>query len=111
MDDQLYLRDGEFETNGVIYAEEDRDIVEERAKQDGVLAASYPIMKDVADWFQECISECDSLTNIEMVAQTVNGVKYERTVSIEAQVLAYQLLKQLLEDKKNSWGEFGEGST
>ena len=111
MDDQLYIRDGEFETNSIVYATEDNEIVEERSKSDAVLAASYPIMPDVANWFDECIAQCDSIENIEMVAKTMNGVKYERTVSIEAQVLAYQLLKQLLTDKKTEWGEFGEGSS
>lgn len=111
MDDQLYLRDGEDQTNSIIYAVEDTEVVEERSKQNGVLMQSYPIMGDVAQWFDECIEQCSDIANIEMVAKTVNGVKYERTVSIEAQVLAYQLLRQLLEDKKNSWGEFGEGSS
>lgn len=111
MDDQLYLRDGEDQTNSIIYAVEDTEVVEERSKQNGVLMQSYPIMGDVAQWFDECIAECDSIRNIEMTSKTINGVKYSREIHIEAQALAYQLLMQLLEDKKASWGEFGEGSS
>jgi hypothetical protein len=66
-------------------------------------------MDDVADWFKQAITECDSIANIEVATMTVHGVKYSRAVSVEAQVLAYHLLKEMLQDKANEFQEFGKG--
>lgn len=109
MDDDLYKNDGATYTNGVYYPEVPAEQVEDEAKARGILASSYPVMDDVAEWFKQSIADCDSISNIEIQAMTVHGVKYTREVSVQAQVLAYQLLKQALEDKAKEFSEFGEG--
>jgi hypothetical protein len=108
-DGDLYLRDGADYQNGVYYPEAPIAQVEEEQKAIGIKASSYPVMDDVANWFKEAIADCDSISNIETSIQTLNGVKYSRTISIEGQVFAYQLLKELLQDKANEFQEFGEG--
>lgn len=109
--DDLYLRDGADYTNGIYYPETPTEQVEEEAKEKAVIASSYPVMDDVAEWFQEAIKECDSITNIDMNKVTIGEVTYSRATSVEGQVLAYQLLKQLLSDKAAEFGEFGKGRT
>lgn len=111
MNDDLYLRDGADYTNGIYYPEVPTEQKEEEAKHKGTIASSYPIMDDVANWFDEAITECSDIANIETSTTTINGVKYSRTIHVEAQVLAYQLLKQLLQDKAAEFKEFGEGRT
>lgn len=110
-DGDLYLRDGADYQNGIYYPDAPEEQVEEEQKAIGVKASSYPVMDDVADWFKTAISECDSVSNIEVATMTMNGVKYSRSVSVEAQVLAYQLLKELLQDKANEFQEFGKERT
>lgn len=107
--DDLYLNDGETYTNGVYYPETPEDQKEEEVKAKGVIASSYPVMDNVADWFTNAIKECDSIDNIEMTEMTVKDIKYSRAVSIEGQIFAYQLLKELLSDKAAEFAEFGEG--
>lgn len=109
MDDDIYLRDGAAYTNGVYYPETPVEQVEEEQKAKGIKASSYPVMDEVAEWFDAAIKECDSISNIEMQTMTVSGVKYSRATSIEGQVMAYQLLKQLLKDKAVEFEEFGKG--
>ena len=73
-----------------------------------VVAPSFPIMDDVAQWFDEQIADSRDRRNIQVTALTVNGVKYSREVSVEAQVLAMELLEQKLTAKRAEWGTFGE---
>lgn len=109
MNDDLYLRDGETYTNGVYYPELPQEQVEAEVKQKGILASSYPVMNDIADWFDTAIKDAQDLSNIDLTITEINGVKVTMAVSAEAQVLAYQLLTQALQDKKAEFAEFGEG--
>jgi hypothetical protein len=70
------------------------------------IATSYPIMDDVKQWFTDSIIDFDSIDSIQMEAITVNGVLYDRKVSIEAQLLAQKLCKQKFIDKAQAWGDF-----
>jgi hypothetical protein len=81
---------------------------EAEQSQKAVQASSYPIMDEVAKWFDNAIHDASGLDNIKIDELTINGVKYSRTVSVEAQVLAYQLLEQLLTQKRAEWAEFGK---
>jgi hypothetical protein len=107
--DDLYLRDGETYTNGVYYPDVPEAQVEEEVKQKGIIASSYPVMDSVADWFDQAITDAQDLSNIDLTITEINGVKVTMAVSAEAQVLAYQLLTQALQDKKAEFAEFGKG--
>jgi hypothetical protein len=107
--DDLYLRDGETYTNGVYYPDVPEAQVEEETKQKGILASSYPVMDSVADWFDSAIADAQDLTNIDLTMTEINGVQVTMNVSAAAQVLAYQLLTQALQDKKAEFAEFGKG--
>lgn len=72
------------------------------------VASATPMLDDLISWFDVQIRSADSLMNIETTKLTINGVKYERSVSIEAQVLANQILKGLLESKKSEYIDFKE---
>ena len=104
MFDDLYLRDGATETNGIYYPEKPEEQVEAEVKQKGTIASSYPIMGDVAEWFKEAIADSNDLNNIDLNKTEINGVSV--SVSAEAQLLAYQLLGQLLTDKAKEFDEF-----
>lgn len=104
--DDLYLRDGETYTNGTYYPKEPEEQVEEAVKQKGTVAASYPIMGDIAQFFQDAIADSSDLRNIDLNKTEINGVSVTVNVSAEAQLLAYQLLGQLLQDKAKEFDEF-----
>lgn len=109
MFDDLYQRDGETYTNGTYYPAVPEEQVEAEVKQKSVIASSYPIMDDVANWFDEAIADSKDITNIDLTLTEINGVKVTMSVSAEAQILAYQLLGQALQDKKAEFEEFGKG--
>jgi hypothetical protein len=109
MNDDLYLRDGETYTNGTYYPDVPQEQVDEEVKQKGIIASSYPIMNDVADWFDSAIADSKDMTNIDLTVTEINGVKVSMSVSAEAKVLAYHLLTQALQDKKAEFAEFGKG--
>lgn len=88
------------------YPEESEDRQEAERQQKAVIAASYPVMKDVAEWFESQIQATDSLSNIQLQSITVGGIAHERKVSIEGQILAHQLLKELLEAKYQDFKQF-----
>lgn len=106
MNDDIYLNDGATYTNGVYYPEEPAEQVEEAAKQKAAVASSYPIMHDVAEWFKDAIADSRDLTNIDLNKTEINGVAVSLNVSIEAQVFAYHLLANALEDKSKEFEEF-----
>lgn len=106
MFDDLYLRDGATETNGIYYPEKPEEQVEAEVKQKGTIASSYPIMGDVADWFKEAIADSNDLNHVDFTKTEINGVAVSMNVSVEAQVLAYQMLGQLLTDKAKEFDEF-----
>lgn len=109
MNDDLYLNDGETYTNGVYYPEVPEDQKEDEAKHKGVIASSYPIMEDVANWFKEVIDDTKDMRNIDMQKTEINGVAVSLNVSIEAQVFGYMIANQVLSDKAAEFAEFGEG--
>lgn len=105
--DDLYINDG------ASYEDQYYDIPAERKEAErekaAVIQSSLPVIKDVHDWFETAIDLCDSLDNIQTRQITINDVKVDVNVSIEAQLYAYQLLKQLLTDKQAEFKEFAEG--
>lgn len=108
-DDDLYLHSGEtYDGPPAYYPKEPEAQVDERRKEHTVIAASYPIMADIADWFRTEIDACDRISNIETRAISANGMHYSLKVSIEAQVLAYQLLREKLEGKLQQFAQFGK---
>lgn len=107
-DDDIYPRSGETFESTAYYPKPDEEQATEDEQKAGVIAASLPIMDDVADWFREQIAASSDVHNIQTTAMTINGVQYSRTVSIEAQVLAYQLLKELLAGKLQEFETFGK---
>lgn len=104
--DDVPMTDGESFQNGIYYPEQPVERTNDEVSEAAIKAASYPVMGAVADWFIDAVAECDNLDNIQLRAMTINGVKVGRTVSIEAQILAYQLLKELLMDKSNEFAQF-----
>jgi hypothetical protein len=106
MFDDLYQRDGADYTNGTYYPEKPEEQVEAEVRQKGTIASSYPIMGDVATWFKEAIADSNDLNNIDLNKTEINGVNVTMSVSAEAQLLAYQLLGQLLTDKAKEFDEF-----
>lgn len=110
--DDIYMNEGNsYDSPGVYYPTEPEAQVEEQIAQSAPKVASYPVMDEVTAWFEQQIKECDDIHNIQVTTMTINGVKYSRTVSVEAQVLAMQLLKEKLRDKAHEFSNFGEGRT
>lgn len=104
-DDDLYSRDGET-YNGQYYPKKSDEDEKEDSRQDAINSASFPIIKDVAKWFEAQIAAAGDIDNIETRSMSFNGIKYSRTVSIEAQVLAAQLLKEKLAMKFEEFKDF-----
>lgn len=106
-DDDVYVNAGDsYDTT--YYPEAPEEQQEEERHEKMIRAASYPIMDDLADWWKDMIEGCDDIHNIAMTEMTINDVKYTRAVSIEAQVLAYQLLKEKLIEKYQMFQGFGK---
>jgi hypothetical protein len=104
-DDDLYVNAGDsYDTT--YYPEEDMAVREAEVSQKALQAASFPILGDVAEWFEYQIKGCDNLDNIQFDRQNINGISVDRKLSVEAQVLAYRLLKELLSDKYDQFREF-----
>ena len=94
-DDDLYLASAD-DASTAYYPQEDDNQKSEEAKNNGVIAASYPILPELAKWFEEQIAACDNIGNIQIDSMEFNGHKFSRKASIEGQVLANQLLKEML---------------
>ncbi len=98
-DDDVYQLDGEAFQDTVYSPGIPAERIEAEAREAAIIASSYPVMEDVANWFLTQIADCNDLHNIQMTALTINGARYDRKTSIEAQVLAYQLLQEKLTEK------------
>lgn len=99
MSDALADRTGEHMA-GTYYPErEDKD-------EPSPLRDRSSIQKDCAEWFDRQIKFADSLDNVQVDLLEFQGIKRERRVSIEAQVLAHQMLMQMLKDKKQEFEEW-----
>jgi hypothetical protein len=107
-DGDIYLNDGDTYQNGIYYPDAPEAQTAKIADEEAIKAASYPVLGKVHSWFKEQIDKSPNITNIQMTALTVNGVKYERNVSIEAQALAFQLMQQLLIEKAAEFKDFAE---
>jgi hypothetical protein len=94
-------------TNSTVYDPGQPEGQAERiAEENAAKASSYPILGEIHQWFDAQIADCPNITNIVTDAMTVNGATYTREVSIEAQVLAFQLLQKLLEEKRDEFKEY-----
>lgn len=82
---------------------------EEAAREESRSFAAAPeVLAANGEWFATAVADCDSIDNIQIKEMLVNGVTYSRKVSIEAQVLAYQLLKIKLSEKAAEYQRFME---
>lgn len=106
--DDIYLASADENVDTTYYPEEDREQKEKAIETAGITAASYPIMPAIYAWFDEQAKECGNIHNVKTSSLTINGVKVSRTVSVEAQVFAYQLLEELLQDKASKFRSFVE---
>ena len=106
--DDVPITDGESFQNGVYYPTTPKERVEAEVTQAVIKASSYPVMEDVAEWFKDAIFSCSAISNIQITTMDVNGIKYDRKTSVEAQVLAYQLLETMLTNKFDEFREFAK---
>jgi hypothetical protein len=105
MSDDIYPNDGSaFDT--AAYAAEPEERIADEVAHASMKAASYPILGDVAGWFEEQLAQCDSIDNIQFDLTVIAGMPVERKLSVEAQVLAYRMLKELLNDKYREFEDF-----
>lgn len=110
-DGDIYVNDGEsFADQGAYYPQIPTEQKEAELKEKAITAASYPVMADVAEWFKQAILDADDIHNIEITRLTQDGVTYSRVVSIEAQVLAFQLYKEKMQEKFDEFKQFTEDS-
>jgi hypothetical protein len=108
-DGDIYVNPGITDVlGGAYYPGEPEERKAAEKDQAAPVAASYPIMEDVAEWFKQQIASCDDMHNIQVSKMTIGGTVYERSISVEAQVLAYQLLKEKLTDKFNTFKDFSK---
>jgi CRISPR/Cas system CSM-associated protein Csm4 (group 5 of RAMP superfamily) len=106
-DDELYVNSGEGYDTDTFYAPKPpADQVEQEVSQQAVKAASYPIMGDLEQWFADWIAECNDLDNIQFDVTNIGGVTIDRKVSVEAQILAYRLLKERIQEKHREFEDF-----
>lgn len=105
-DDNLYPNDGD--QMGIYFPGEPLERKQARELEDSLLNKSLPVLDEVIEWFEDAIEEANSVDGIQTSTMSVNGVKYSRSVSVEAQVLAQQLLKQKLLDKQSKFIAFKE---
>jgi hypothetical protein len=106
--DDIYVNDGQtYDTT--YYPKDDPEQVAEETADKAVKAASYPILPEIAKWFEDQIDNSSRNRNIRVEEIEINGVKFSRKVSIEAQLLAYQLLENLLTEKSHEFKDFAEG--
>jgi hypothetical protein len=99
--DNDYPQDGESYANGIYNPGEDQDRKEQESKEAAVIAASYPIMQDVAEWFDTQIKGCDSRKYITAYAQT-HGKNPNDCAD------AFDIVRELLEIKRDSFGELSK---
>lgn len=107
-DDMVYMNDGDSFQNGIYYPDAPEEQTTKINEEQSAKAGSYPILPKLHKWFEDQIKDCDNMHNIQVSKMTINGVSYGRTVSVEAQVLAYQLLKEKLTEKAHEFDDFAE---
>jgi hypothetical protein len=108
-DDDVYVNEGNSYDSGIYYPDAPKEQTEEIAETQGKKAASYPILAELEQWFREQIDYAKDLNNIETARVNINGSTYSRSVSVEGQVLAHQLLSKMLSDKYHEFEDFAKG--
>jgi hypothetical protein len=88
-DSMMYPQDGSSYADTTYSPGLPRERVEEESKANAVLAASYPIMAAVADWFHEQAQNAPDIANIDLSSN----------VPVEAQVLALQMYQSKMIEK------------
>lgn len=99
--DDLYTVDGEAFTNGVYYPDTPSEIKEEAQQKQGIIASSYPVMDDVADWFKEQIENVNTVSYVKSYAEI-------EKVPLETAMRAFDVVRVLLESKAMEFAEFGK---
>jgi hypothetical protein len=94
-----YPQDGESYTNGVYYPDLPQERKEEESKDNAVIAASYPVMESVAQWFQEQVEATDSRRNIRAYAEASN-------LDLTDTARAFDIVHDLLEAKSHEFEVF-----
>ena len=69
------------------------DLIEEARTRANI---SYPIVDEFLEFLEDQLKAVPNITNIQTSKQKYNGIEYSRTISIEGQVLAYQMMYDLL---------------
>ena len=78
------------------YPGEPKERIEEEQKEAAVVAASYPVMAAVADWFEDQVQEAMDITNINL----------ESSVPVAAQVKAFQLYQIKMIEKAREFQNY-----
>lgn len=99
----LYPRDGQSYDNADNYFDEPQERKEDEREETNEENYTVPFLTKIHAWFDDEIAAADSIENIKVESVTINGVVYSSAVSIEAQVLAFRLLKQKLQEKKDEF--------
>lgn len=98
-DDDAVAVFGETYQDAAYYPDAPLERKEEEASDAAIIAASYPIMSDVYDWFQEQIDATDSRRNIVGYA---NSHGYDITECSRA----FDIVRELLEGKQAEFQQF-----
>lgn len=104
--DDLYINDGDSFGAEFQYYDQPEERKQAEQAQAAAVNAPTPLQENVAKWFEEEIAKCNLPENIMTRTVEIAGVKVESKASIEGQVIAYQMLKQLLTDKFSEFEKF-----
>lgn len=108
VDDDVYVNEGSSYDNGIYYPGEPEERKEAEEEQAAEKAGPIPVLQNVHQWLLDQAKECDNIHAIEVTELTINGVKYSRKVSVEAQVLCMQLMKERMNTKAEEFKDFAE---
>lgn len=90
--------------DGQAYSSDPRIETPAETIKKGMVSLAHPV--ETVEWFEDQIANADSLMNIETTELKIGDVTYTRKVSIEAQVLAQQMLGELLRTKMQEYQHF-----
>jgi hypothetical protein len=94
--DDTFVASSEGYQDAAYYPEQPEERTESESKDAAILAASYPIMADIADWFARQVEEAMDITNIDL----------ESTLPVEVQVKAYQLYQTKMIEKAREFADY-----
>lgn len=103
-DDDIYVNNGDTYVS-TDYQPEPFQTVQQKEQlshDQAIKAASYPIMADVADWFDTQIDGCDSRRTINAYA----AAKGYQPNQLEDVARAFDIVRELLEAKSLEFTEF-----